>query len=414
MSLIQEQTLLVGPILAREAVTAPRRTRWYVSRCVYAAMLFLLMCTAWLVLAGTQLVRNLGDLALFGQMVFGVLAPLQLVLAVFFSALFAASAVSQEKDRRTLVLLLMTRLTNAELVLGKLLASMLNVLMLLAAAVPIFMFILLFGGVSVAQVVRTFAVTLLAALVAGSLGSVLALWREKTFQALALTALVLVAWTAGWEAVAAGMFGGGWGGVSAELWATVFSPWRAVLVAGQSFPRVDPQLVAVGGPVGGNLLFASAMTLLLNGWAILRVRVWNPSAAIRRGAEEGTVTESIWGAEHDLEQAASTQPVNVDASSVAACRDSSVCHEPPGLEQSDHLAGNLHLGLRSQNPGNPGQLLAAIRGRLSGTVCREHQRRGADALGRVERDDPAVRLEPGVGQRDGRHVAHHRARRSGD
>ena len=68
--------MLVGPILAREAVTAPRRMRWYVSRCVYAAMLFLLMCTAWLVLAGTQLVRNIGDLALFGQMVFGVLAPL--------------------------------------------------------------------------------------------------------------------------------------------------------------------------------------------------------------------------------------------------------------------------------------------------------------------------------------------------
>jgi hypothetical protein len=266
-------------------------------------MLFLLMCTAWLVLAGTQLVRNIGDLALFGQMVFGVLAPLQLVLAVFFSALFAASAVSQEKDRRTLVLLLMTRLTNVELVLGKLLASMLNVLTLLAAAVPIFMFILLFGGVSAAQVMRTFAVTLLAALVAGSLGSILAHWREKTFQALALTALTLVAWTTGWEAVAAEMFGDGWGGVSAELWASVFSPWRAVLVAGQPFPRVDPQLVSVGGPVGGNLLFAAGVTVLLNGWAILRVRAWNPSAAIRRGAEEGTVGESIWGPEHDLAKA---------------------------------------------------------------------------------------------------------------
>ena len=62
---------------------------------------------------------------------FQILAPLQLALAVFFSALLAASAVAQEKDRRTLVLLLLTHLSNSELVLGKLLASLLNVLVLL-------------------------------------------------------------------------------------------------------------------------------------------------------------------------------------------------------------------------------------------------------------------------------------------
>src|SRR3546814_9482688 len=52
-----------------------------------------------------------------------ILAPLQLALALFFSALLAASGVSQEKDRRTLILLLLTNLTNSELVLGKLLRS---------------------------------------------------------------------------------------------------------------------------------------------------------------------------------------------------------------------------------------------------------------------------------------------------
>ena len=51
-----------------------------------------------------------------------------------------------EKDRRTLELLLMTRLSNGELVLGKLLAGMLGVLMLLAAALPFFMLTVLFGG----------------------------------------------------------------------------------------------------------------------------------------------------------------------------------------------------------------------------------------------------------------------------
>ena len=44
-------------------------------------------------------------------------------------------------------------------------------------------------------------------LVCGSLGSTLALWREKTFQALAMTVLVLVLWLAAGEVLAAGVLG---------------------------------------------------------------------------------------------------------------------------------------------------------------------------------------------------------------
>ena len=42
----------------------------------------------------------------------------------------------------------MTRLNNCELVLGKLLSSLLNVLVMLAAAFPLFILVMLFGGVS--------------------------------------------------------------------------------------------------------------------------------------------------------------------------------------------------------------------------------------------------------------------------
>src|SRR5262249_56240073 len=93
-----------------------------------------------------------------------------------------ASRVAEEKDKKTLILLLMTRLTNHEVVLGKLLASLLDVLVMLATAAPIFMLLTLFGGVSAAQVARVFAVTLATILAAGSLGSTVALARDKTFQ----------------------------------------------------------------------------------------------------------------------------------------------------------------------------------------------------------------------------------------
>ena len=103
--------------------------------------------------------------------------------------------------------LLMTNLSNSELVLGKLLAGMLTVVMVVVAALPLLMLVALLGGVSIGQIVRIETVTLASALAAGSLGSTIALWREKTFQALAMTALVIVLWLVGWEIVATGVLG---------------------------------------------------------------------------------------------------------------------------------------------------------------------------------------------------------------
>ena len=57
------------------------------------------MCTAWLVLAGTQIIRSVGDMAKFGSILFYILAPLQLALLTFLAALRAASSVAQEKDK---------------------------------------------------------------------------------------------------------------------------------------------------------------------------------------------------------------------------------------------------------------------------------------------------------------------------
>jgi ABC-type Na+ efflux pump permease subunit len=270
--------LFVGPVFSREVLSVPRRVKFYVGRAAYVAGLLILMSTAWQVLTGTQWIRNVGDMARFGATLFQILAPLQLAVAVFFAALSAASAVAQEKDRRTLELLLLTNLSNTELVLGKLSASLLNILAPLAAAFPLFMLAMLFGGVALDQVVRVFAVTMLSAIAAGSLGSVLALWREKTFQTLALTVLVLVFWLAAWEAVARGALGPTLGGFSSQTLAQGFSPWQAILEATRPMTEVRRGVGELHHPGNLFLVIAGLATVLLNGVAVLRVRAWNPSS----------------------------------------------------------------------------------------------------------------------------------------
>ena len=138
--------MFVGPVFTRQAAIAPRRASFFAARCIFAAALFGLVLTAWQLLIGSQRVENLGDLAWFGAAVTQILAPLQLAVALPFSALLVASAVSLEKDRKTLDLLLMTNLSNVELVLGKLCAGMLNVVVVVVAALPVLLFVALLAA----------------------------------------------------------------------------------------------------------------------------------------------------------------------------------------------------------------------------------------------------------------------------
>lgn len=310
--------MIVGPVFGRELVTAPRSWRLYAVRAVYVATLFLLVCTTFLAFRFSQQRLTLGDYARYGAFLFQLLSRLQLVVLTFFAALAAAAAVAHEKDRRTLELLLLTRLTNSELVLGKLFASILRVLMVLAAALPLFMLIALFGGVSVGQIARVFLVTLATILAAASLGGLIALWREKTFQTLALTAMALAAWMAAGEVIAAGALGESWRGQPAAWWAEALTPWRAVLAATR--PQYGEAFASglLKNAVETYVLFGFLATVALNGLGVWRVRAWNPSQAQRATVadeKEGTIFERPQEA-----AAPSATPVAAQAMSAAPSR----------------------------------------------------------------------------------------------
>lgn len=245
-------------------------------RTVYAVALLLLICTAWMILKGTQIIQNVGDMARFGAILFQILAPLQLALVMFLSAIQAASNIAIEKDRQTLILLLMSRLTNSELVLGKLFASLLSIGVMLITSLPIFMLIVLFGGTSFEQVGWTFAVTLMTSIAAGSLGAIVALWREKTFQALALVAMCIVFWLGLCEGV--GLAGPVVAGFTGAEIAGAMSPFRTIMAA--SHPTVSSTWSFSVLPF---LLLSSFISVLLCGVAIWKVRHWNPSRDVRSG-----------------------------------------------------------------------------------------------------------------------------------
>ncbi|MCA9193065.1 MAG: ABC transporter permease [Planctomycetales bacterium] len=271
---------MLGPILAREWMVAPRRVRFYLQRIIFVIVLFSLMCTAWALLAGIQQVRNLGDLSRFGVFVFQIVVPLELVVTMFLATIQSASSVSQEKDRRTLILLLLTRLSSSEIVLGKLASCLIGILNLVLASLPLLLLIALLGGVSIAQVMAATAIVVVTAMWCGALSNLIAFWREKTFQTLAISLLAIVGWLVFSEAIAAGSLS-----AIDPQWALVLSPLRALFFICQ--PISEGTIFGSGRMVaclycGLGLLATTVFSMI----AVARLRVWNPSRQLRPQAPE--------------------------------------------------------------------------------------------------------------------------------
>lgn len=267
--------MLAGPIFSREVLTLPRQFRHYMIRAGYIGLLAVLFWTAGQATFGFQDVVGTAAAAGFGGLVFQMLGLVQLTLVLFFSLLFTAGNIAQEKDRQTLILLLMTDLSNFEIVVGKLLASLLQVGTLIVAALPVFCFLQLLGGVSLDQILWLFAISLATALLSGSWAGLIAFWREKTYQTLATAVLGVVVYLGVLEAACAVSAGRP---VFQEVF-TALNPYRTALQI--MSPLTDPDPVTSGAvsallPVLG----MSALALVLTGISIIRLRIWNPSRVL--------------------------------------------------------------------------------------------------------------------------------------
>lgn len=105
-----------------------------------------------------------------GAQLFALLSFLQLFWVVFTAPAFTATAVNGEKERQTYDLLLCSHLSAFSLLAAKLIAGLANVLLLIAASLPLFSLVYFFGGVAPSQVLSLLVVFAMTALVAGTFG----------------------------------------------------------------------------------------------------------------------------------------------------------------------------------------------------------------------------------------------------
>jgi ABC-type transport system involved in multi-copper enzyme maturation permease subunit len=111
--------------------------------------------------------NNFGDA---GTTLYAFLSMIQLFFILFVTPAFTSTAVNGEKERQTFELLLCSQLSSFALISGKLIAGLVNALLLVAGTIPLFSLVFFFGGVSPQQELAALLLYLITALQAGAFG----------------------------------------------------------------------------------------------------------------------------------------------------------------------------------------------------------------------------------------------------
>ena len=262
-----------GPVFVYECTTAARRWQTYAARAGFLAILFVSLTSVWVIkLGGDPYGLNISKLAAVGESFFYAIVGTQLALVLLAAPAFTAGAICLDRARGTLAHMLVTDLSAAEIVLGKLGSRLLPVLGLVIAGLPILALATLLGGIDPTALFGGFLVTLGVAVVGCSVALALSVWGNKPHEVLLATyviwALALLAWPA-WQLLPAS-----WALGPAPGWLEESNPfWLAFA------PYLRP-----GGVALEDYLFFLAACLVLSALPVLVATVRLRRSATRESA----------------------------------------------------------------------------------------------------------------------------------
>lgn len=197
---------LIGPLFSWELFRLARRGQDARGRFILAFLLFLVLTAFSLVwfrdtkpsdlFFGSSQTLSIAETSSFGSSFSLTFLIAQLAILVLLTPAYAAGGIAEEKDRKTLVFLLVSDLTNREIVFGKFFGRVGFLLGILFAGLPILAITQLHGGVTLKFLLSSYVITattvvFLAAISAASAASA-ETYRGALFRSYGLTAIVVI------------------------------------------------------------------------------------------------------------------------------------------------------------------------------------------------------------------------------
>ncbi|HET7686579.1 MAG TPA: ABC transporter permease subunit [Candidatus Limnocylindria bacterium] len=207
---VSEFASSVATILSKELRGRFRGRRAFVVLTIYVAVLALIAYGAYVVEApsardaanggtlapdGVSTVNLVNASSSIGQAIFSMLSVFQLLLVAFIAPALTAGAISLEREKQTLDLLVTTPMRPGAIVVGKLVAALAFVLLMIVAGIPVSALVLMYGGANQADIVRQQVVLVTAAVGFGVIGIFFSALARRTQAAtvLAYSAMLVLA-----------------------------------------------------------------------------------------------------------------------------------------------------------------------------------------------------------------------------
>ena len=118
---------------------------------------------------------------------YSLLAIFQFALILFIVPALTAGAISGEREKQTLDLLLSTSMSTLSIIIGKLFASLSHIILLIVASLPIFSMIFMFGGISLVELLQLLGFYIATSIMIGSIGIFFSTYFKRTTVANVLT-----------------------------------------------------------------------------------------------------------------------------------------------------------------------------------------------------------------------------------
>lgn len=135
------------------------------------------------VIALTMTLLSMGDAVdsqVAGQTMYATLAVFQLVMILLIMPALTGSAISAEREKKTMDLLLCTQMRPAGIVLGKLLSSCLFMGLCVVCSMPMVTMAYLYGGVSLLSILQILAIDLVTIVGVGAIGLFFSTMLQRT------------------------------------------------------------------------------------------------------------------------------------------------------------------------------------------------------------------------------------------
>ena len=194
---------MAGPVFYQELLLGSRRSRNALFRqlfCGWLVLLFLLLYLIYLFesnaiprLVNANLKINTQAAGHFASMLLEWLVLQQIFVVLVATPALTAGAVTDEKSRGTLQYLLAADLTSSEIILGKLLGRLYQVVQIAGSGLPLLCFVGVFGGLDPFLLLAALLVTFLPALALGPVSLLAAVWSRSTRDAVIGVYALLIA-----------------------------------------------------------------------------------------------------------------------------------------------------------------------------------------------------------------------------